>query len=265
MSDREGQNETVRTVAVSGSASGIGAAIRARLEADGSRVIGIDLHDADVIADLAAPAGRSRALAAIRAACAGRLDGHVACAGVGPHVEPSATIASVNYFGAQGLLAGLREALALGAAPAAVAVGSNSASMPGVDSPIVAACLAADEDEARRLALEIAGHQVYAGSKLALLRWVRRNAPTPAWAGAGVRLNAVAPGPVRTPLLDGGLAHTLYGDAIRNFPVPLGGFGAPEQIAAAVAFLLGPQSAFCSGSVLFVDGGTDALVRPDAL
>ena len=91
MSNRKGQKEAVRAVAVTGSASGIGAAIRARLGADGSRVIGVDLHDADVIADLSAPAGRTEAIAAIRAACAGRLDGLVACAGVGPHVEPGAT------------------------------------------------------------------------------------------------------------------------------------------------------------------------------
>ena len=37
------------------------------------------------------------------------------------------------------------------------------------------------------------------------------------------------------------------------------------RIASAIAFLLGPDAAFCCGSVLFVDGGSDALLRPDAL
>jgi len=253
----------MRRIAVTGSASGIGAAIRARLETGNAKVIGVDLRDAEVIADLSRPDGRAAAVAEVRAACHGRLDGLVVCAGVGPHVEPWSTIVSVNYFGAQALLAGLREALAAGDTPAAVAVSSNSAVLPGADTPLVAACLADEEDEARRLALELDGHRAYAGSKLALLRWTRRHAPGPGWAAAGVRLNAVAPGPVRTPLLDDSLTHPLYGPAIRNFPVPLGGFGAPEDVAAAVAFLLGSEARFCCGSVLFVDGGTDALVHPD--
>jgi NAD(P)-dependent dehydrogenase (short-subunit alcohol dehydrogenase family) len=255
----------MRHIAVTGSASGIGAAIRARLEADDARVVGVDLRDADVITDLSCPAGRAEAISQIRAACSGRLDGLVVCAGVGPHVEPWSTIVSLNYFGAQVLLEGLRDALAAGDTPAAVAVGSNSATMPGAETPLVAACLAGEEDAARRLALELDGHRVYAGSKLALIRWVRRRAPASEWAGAGVRLNAVAPGPVRTPLLEDGLAHPIYGPAIRGFPVPLGGFGAPEHVAACVAFLLGPHAAFCSGTILFVDGGTDALFRPDVV
>jgi NAD(P)-dependent dehydrogenase (short-subunit alcohol dehydrogenase family) len=94
---------------------------------------------------------------------------------------------------------------------------------------------------------------------------VRRQAPRPEWAGAGIRLNAVVPGAVQTPLLQAGLDHPALGDAIRGFPIPLGGFGRPEQIAAAIAFLLGPDAAFCSGSLLYVDGGSDALLRPDSV
>ncbi len=251
----------MRVIAVTGSASGIGAALRTRLEGAGQRVLGVDLRDADVTADLGTPAGRTAAIAAIGAASGGGLDGLVACAGLGPQVEPWPTIVSVNYFGAQAVLAGLRETLTHGDQPAAVVVSSNSSTVPGADGPLVAACLDGDEAEARRLAAAAGGHPAYAGSKLALTRWMRRQAPD--WARLGVRLNAVAPGPVRTPLLEGGLAHPIYGPAIRNFPVPTGGFGTPEQVAAAIAFLLAPESAFCSGAVLFVDGGTDALLRPD--
>jgi NAD(P)-dependent dehydrogenase (short-subunit alcohol dehydrogenase family) len=253
----------VRIIAVSGSASGIGAAVRARLEAAGARVIGVDRHAAEVIADLGEPGGRAAAVAGVVAASGGRLAGLVACAGVGPQFEPAAAIVSIDYFGAQALLAGLRPALAAGDRPAAVAVSSNSSTLPGAEGPLAAACLAGDEAEARRLALAGGGHAAYAGAKLALACWVRRTAPTAEWAGAGIRLNAVAPGPVVTPLLREGLEHPVYGPAIRGFPVPAGRFGAPEEIAAAVAFLLGPDAAFCCGSVLFVDGGTDALLRPD--
>ena len=74
-------------IAITGSASGIGAATRKRLEAAGRAVIGVDLREAEVIADLATPPGRDAAIAAVRGAARGRLDGLVVCAGVGPHVE----------------------------------------------------------------------------------------------------------------------------------------------------------------------------------
>ncbi len=251
------------TIVVTGSASGIGAATTARLRRDGHRVLGLDVRDADVIADLATPAGRDRAVADVRAACDGTLTGAVACAGLGPHVDDWARIVAVNYFGAVAFLAGLREPLAAGVTAAAVAVSSNSSTIPGMDGELVAACLAGDEARATTIAPTLDGQRCYGGSKLALARWVRRTATTSEWAGAGIRLNAVAPGAVRTPLLDAGLADAVYGDAIRAFPIPLGGFGTPEQIAAAIAFLLSDDASFCCGTVLFADGGSDALLRAD--
>ncbi len=250
------------THAITGSASGIGAAVRRRLEAAGERVVGVDLRGAEVEADLGTPAGRTAAVAAVLDRAGRRLDGVVACAGLGPHVADTAAIVSVNFFGAVAVLEGLREAL-VATRGAAVAVSSNSATIPNSDNAIVAACLANDEAEARRLSAEPSGQPAYGGSKLALARWMRRRASSAEWAGAGARLNAVAPGAVRTPLLQAGLAHPTLGDAIRNFPIPTGGFGTPEQIAAVVAFLLGPDATFCCGSVLFADGGTDALLRPE--
>lgn len=250
-------------IAVTGSASGIGAGIAARLRRDGAEVVGIDLREADVVADLSTPAGRAAAIAGVERAAANGLAGLVACAGLGPHVADHPAIASVNYFGAQALLDGLRPLLARAGRAAAVAISSNSTTMPGAESELVEVCLSGDEPAARALAATLPGQMVYAGSKLALTRWLRRAAPSPEWAGAGIRLNAVAAGPVRTPLLEGGLQHPIYGPAIRGLPVPTGGPGTADDIAAVVAFLLGPEARYVCGSVLFVDGGTDALVRGD--
>lgn len=249
-------------VVVSGSASGIGAATAALLARRGHRVIGVDVRNADVVADLSTDAGRRSALAGVLAAGGGALAGAVACAGLGPQVADWPAIVAVNYFGAVAFLAGLRDALAEGAPSAAVAVSSNS-SMLGMDGDLVTACLANDEARALSLAPGLDGQRCYGGAKLALARWVRRNAPGADWAGAGIRLNAIAPGAVRTPLLEAGLADATYGDLIRGFPIPLGGFGRPEQIAAAIAFLLSDDASFCCGSVLYADGGSDALLRPD--
>jgi 3alpha-hydroxysteroid 3-dehydrogenase len=252
----------MRTIGLTGSASGIGAATRAHLERAGHRVIGIDQRDADICGDLGTVEGRALVMGTLAQQCDGRLDGFVACAGVGPQVESGVLIVAVNYFGAQATLAAAQPLLARGAAPAAVAVASNSASLPNALAPLVDICLRGDEAAARTEVLTMATPSVYGAAKRALALWVRREAPGPAWAGAGIRLNAVVPGAVQTPLLQGGLDTPGLGDAIRNFPIPLGGFGTPAQIAAAIAFLLSPDSAFCCGTLLFADGGTDALLRP---
>ena len=251
----------MRTIAISGSGSGIGAALRVRLESDGARVIGVDLKGAEIEADLSSADGRTRACAAVLSQTDGILDGVVACAGLGPHLEDAPAIAAVNYFGAVAWLSGLRAALSRGTAPAAVAVSSNSITIsPGADGPLMKACLADDETLARGLARD--GINAYAGAKLALARWVRREAVSAAWAGAGIRLNAVAPGVTKTPMIEAGLASKTLGDAIRLLPVPLSDAAQPQQIAAAITFLLGADASFCCGSVLFVDGGSDALLCP---
>ena len=110
-----------RIVVVTGSASGMGAATRARLEADGQRVVGVDLRDAEVVADLGTPAGRQAAIDAVAELAGGSIDGLVTWAGVAGLTEgpPGSLLVSVNYFGTVALLEGLRPLLAAGDRPAA--------------------------------------------------------------------------------------------------------------------------------------------------
>jgi NAD(P)-dependent dehydrogenase (short-subunit alcohol dehydrogenase family) len=253
----------VITAVVTGSASGIGAALCARLREEGARVVGVDLRGADVEADLSAPAGRAAALAGVLERCTGRVDRLVTCAGLNTHVEPMHAIPAVNYFGALALLDGLLPALSRGEAPAALAISSNSAQMaPFLSTPYVQALLADDEPGARR-ALEDGGNGflAYAGSKLALAIAVRRRAR--AWGAAGVRLNAVAPGPTRTPMLEATLADPVYGRFARQLEIPTGAPAEARDIAAVIAFLLSPAACYVHGSVLYADGGMDAAARPE--
>jgi len=254
----------VDVVAVTGSAGGIGGAIRRRIEAEGHRVIGVDLRDAEVEADLASADGRAAAVAAVRQQADGRLDGLVVAAGIGGSTPaPSSMVARINYFGAVALLEGLGPTLGDGALRAAVAIASNSATaVPMDDMALVDACLAGDEDGAAKLADGLDGEAVYAMSKLALARKVRRLAVE--WA-PGVRVNAVAPGPVLTPLTEAALEDPVTGDLIRQYPIPLDRWGEKDEIAAAVWYLLSPESSWTTGTVLFADGGTDALLNPDRL
>jgi len=246
---------------VSGSASGIGEAVRQRLEKSGLRVVGVDLHDADVIADLSTAEGRQLAVETTTDLAGGRLDGLVACAGLGPHVTPYEKIVRVNYFGCLAYLDGLLPALAQGEAPAAVAISSNGATLTPKNQTLVEVLLAGDEEPACTVAASLDGATVYGMSKLAMTRALRRRSQV--WADAGVRLNAVAPGPVDTPLLRDSLEDKILGPLVEALPVPMGRRAAPAEIAGAVGFLLDPVNSFVHGSVLFVDGGSDALIRPD--
>jgi NAD(P)-dependent dehydrogenase (short-subunit alcohol dehydrogenase family) len=253
-----------RTVVVTGSASGMGAATVRRLEAAGARVIGIDRRDAEVVADLGTADGRRAAITAVGERT-DALEGVVTWAGLaGLDDTAGSLLASVNYFGSVVLLDGLRPLLAAGDRPAALAISSNSTtSQPGIPMDVVERCLDGDEAGARDAADAAGSLSTYPATKTAIAWWARRHAPTAEWAGAGITLNVVAPGVVETPMLQATRDDPVTGQFVDDFPVPVGRPASPDELAAFVEFLLGPDARFLCGSVVFVDGGTDALLRPD--
>src|SRR5207248_901908 len=133
---------------------------------------------------------------------------------------------------------------------------------PGVPFDVVEQCAAGDEAGARARADELGGMGgVYPASKLAVAWWVRQQAVTPDWIGAGIRLNAIAPGMIDTAMIAEGRADPTVAPMLDLFPIPSGGPGRPEEVASLIAFLLSDAANLLVGSVVFADGGTDALLR----
>ncbi len=221
----------------------------------------MDKDETDIVADLATPAGRREAVERAIERSGGGLAGIVTCAGLaGTPDRAGSLVASVNYFGTVDVLEGLRPHLTPGGA--VVVISSNSTTVqPAIPADLVEACLQHDEALSAQIADAHTSLEAYPASKLALAYWVRRNATGADWAGAGLRLNAIAPGMIDTPMVAGMRADPKSGPLLDMLPIPVGRPGQPEEIAALVELLLGPNGAFFCGSVVFCDGGSDALLR----
>ena len=219
------------TIAVTGSAGGMGRAVRTQLERQGHEVLGVDVVDSEVTADLSNHEGREAMVEAVTDLSGGRLAGLVVAAGL-QKGDPG-VIVGVNHFGAVATLEGLRPLLQANGEAAAVVVSSNSTTtMPGYPTEIADAC-----------------------------RWARRAATADQWIGSGIRLNVIAPGFVDTPMTEGGWEFV---QAISDvYPVPVGRPGTAEEAAGLIGYLLSPAASFFCGSFIVMDGGTDAALRPD--
>lgn len=258
-----------KTYAITGAASGIGRATTAQLQREGHRVIGVDLNDSDadvsLTADLASPEGRKTALAGILEACDGKLDGLVPAAGLsGLPDRPGSLLVSLNFFGTIELIEGLHDALAASGEASVVALCSNSTTTaPNPPIELVEALIAGDEEAARAVGDKVGSIPAYPASKMAIARWLRARSVKPEWIGQGINLNAIAPGKTETAMVAEGMADPILGQHMDKFPMPIGRNGRAEEIAEFICFLLSDKARFFVGSILFIDGGTDALLRTD--
>jgi NAD(P)-dependent dehydrogenase (short-subunit alcohol dehydrogenase family) len=223
-----------RNAIVTGSESGIGAAIAELLRASGWSVVGVDLSTtADHVADVSDPDAVRAAVGRILEDV-GAVDALVSAAG---HYD----ITPVSEISAEALhrmlrvhLGGLRNT-ARAVLPSMVASGGGA--IVAVTSELA---IGGGDGDAH-----------YAAAKGAVIGLVRSLAAE--YAGRGVRVNAVAPGIIDTEM------HATMGDpgrAERVAPtIPLRRPGLAEEVAAAIAWLMSAESSYTTGAVLRVSGG----------
>jgi NAD(P)-dependent dehydrogenase (short-subunit alcohol dehydrogenase family) len=237
-------------VVVTGAASGIGAAIVATLRRSGRKVVCVDRRLPDdepadiwILGDVGDSDTHRRA--AIAAAEAGRLDGWVNNAGITEnnalHAMSDAQIRvtlETNLFGA---LAGTRAALNEYLRTETPGVLVNISSIHGRGA--------------------FPGTPNYDASKGGIEALTRYTAAE--YGHLGIRANAVAPGAIRTEMVNDAIRKSVDPEKTeRNYAAlhPLARLGEPEEVARAVAFLLSNEASFISGVVLPVDGGAAARV-----
>jgi NAD(P)-dependent dehydrogenase (short-subunit alcohol dehydrogenase family) len=228
------------TILVTGSASGIGAALMAQL---GSGAIGLDRCNADIICDLRDPALIRMTAMRIE----GPLTGIAHVAGL-PGTADTASIFAVNTVAPAILTEALLPKLVDGAR--IVAVSSVTAlrcdwALSRLDALIDGAPFP-----------EIEGVRAYEASKAALNRWVQRQAV--ALRARGIRVNSVSPGPVDTPIL-ADFEASIGKDRIDAAAAMVGRHAQPRDIADVIAYLLSDGARWVNGTDVKADGGYHAV------
>ncbi len=246
--------------AITGGASGIGAALLSSLVDAGHSVINIDIRDADLIADLTTEEGRQGAITGVLELAPDGLDGFVPLAGIAGGAATGRVITALNYFGTVRLIEGLRGALAKNSG-AIVILSSNSAPMEVGGEALVSSLLADKESAALEVADTIAEGTHYMLTKRALVFWMQRNCMD--YSRAGIRMNAVAPGPVLTPMTEPLFKSEEYAPIMQGLldATPINRAAQPEEVSSVIEFLLSSNASYVNGSLLFLDGGYDANTR----
>lgn len=227
-----------RTFLITGATKGIGRALSERLARTGHHVIGLAREDADfpgelVRVDLADRDATATTLQDLTRRHA--IDGLVNNVGL---VRPQ-SIGNVS-------LDDLDDVLSLNLHPAVQAV---QALLPGMRERRWGRVV----NISSLTVLGIVQRTAYAASKAALVSFAR------SWAlelaNSGITVNAVAPGPTETELFRANNAPGSEGERRYLAAVPMGRLGKPDEIAAAISFLLSEDAAFITGQTLYVDGG----------
>jgi len=222
-----------RTAIVSGSASGIGAAVATALEKDGYTVAGLDIHPtAPYVVDVSDPAAVEDSIKRV-VADVGPIDAVVSAAGHYEMVPISDITRKQLHRMLRVHLGGLRNIIR-GVLPSMVDRGSGS--IVAITSELA---IGGDDCGAH-----------YAAAKGAIIGLVRSLAVEVA--RHGVRVNAIAPGPTDTPLL---ASDSPWRAPEYLATVPNRRLTRPDEIAEVAKFLLSDDSAFCVGEVLSPNGG----------